>query len=626
MTSGNLTSSKKPSDLETTVNTATTANVALWTIYQTSISAVGYPTSGLTTSLLNNAGVSSTILSDTDTTLSNLQSNITSSGLSSSLSASDVENWIVDAAGFSGTTTYAQVQTATTNGWSIANFKTASSLGYSTSSADNTLFGEALGSSYTAHCRAEIDDDSASCSDLTKTQFNSAKSGSALLATKKTKVTAGTLVLSDLTELGLTTTALGSNPQQWQIDYLMTQLGTGNSVTKADWQTTITAFNSSTAALWKIAQIQSGASDHPTSDLSVSLLTGAGVSSSYTGISNIQTLLQGVITNATYTQSSDVTSASALDTWIAGLINPSWSTTPATSFSKAEDTVDSTGDQIVLTPASVDSTATITYTLSGDDASDFSVSGGTVTAAGTISPDTYSFTVTASTAYSTTSISRDFTLTVPDQVAQSSLSISTTYVNVSASKTLATSGGSGDGAISYTVTSGSCTVSGSTLTGASSVGNCTVKATKASTLSYESTSVTKVIKVVTTLAINPSKKYTDGKCGSGWHTQEFAISGGQSPYHMVAAGWKVTQASNVPTGSGLSGYISRAYSSGGLTTSQSSIKGIREFQRQSITGNKLKGRYRWTMNYNGSSSNNWINMKVEDAVGQTKWFAWELDC
>ncbi len=434
VTSGNLTSSKKPSDLETTVNTATTANVALWTIYQTSISAVGYPTSGLTTSLLNNAGVSSTILSDTDTTLSNLQSNITSSGLSSSLSASDVENWIVDAAGFSGTTTYAQVQTATTNGWSIANFKTASSLGYSTSSADNTLFGEALGSSYTAHCRAEIDDDSASCSDLTKTQFNSAKSGSALLATKKTKVTAGTLVLSDLTELGLTTTALGSNPQQWQIDYLMTQLGTGNSVTKADWQTTITAFNSSTAALWKIAQIQSGASDHPTSDLSVSLLTGAGVSSSYTGISNIQTLLQGVITNATYTQSSDVTSASALDTWIAGLINPSWSTTPATSFSKAEDTVDSTGDQIVLTPASVDSTATITYTLSGDDASDFSVSGGTVTAAGTISPDTYSFTVTASTAYSTTSISRDFTLTVPDQVAQSSLSISTTYVNVSASK------------------------------------------------------------------------------------------------------------------------------------------------------------------------------------------------
>ena len=99
-----------------------------------------------------------------------------------------------------------------------------------------------------------------------------------------------------------------------------------------------------------------------------------------------------------------------------------------------------------------------------------------------------------------------------------------------------------------------------------------------------------------------------------------------SPYEMVQAGWKVTQAQNVPTGSGLSGTISRAYSSGGLTTSQSSIKGSREFQRQTISGNKLKGRYRWTINYNGSSSNNWINMKVEDAVGQTKWFAWELDC
>ena len=328
VTSGNLTSSKKPSDLQTTVNTATTTNVALWTIYQTSISAVGYPTSGLTTSLLNNAGVSSTILSDTDTTLSNLQSNITSSGLSSSLSASDVENWIVDAAGFSGTTTYAQVQTATTNGWSTANFKTASSLGYSTSSADNTLFGEALGSSYTAHCRAEIDDDSASCSDLTKTQFNSAKSGSALLATKKTKVTAGTLVLSDLTALGLTTTALGSNPADWELEYLMSQLGTGSDVTKSDWQTTISAYNSSTAALWKLAQIAAGESGHPTSDLTIALIEAAGATSGVaTTVGASLSQLQSDITSSGLTTSS---SGTDIDNWVTEAAGFNSSTTFAT--------------------------------------------------------------------------------------------------------------------------------------------------------------------------------------------------------------------------------------------------------------------------------------------------------
>ncbi|MGC6471810.1 MAG: hypothetical protein ACON4W_02920 [Parvibaculales bacterium] len=283
ITSGNLTNSKKPADLKSTIDTATTANVALWTIYKTASGASGYPTSGLTTSLLSNAGVSTTILSDTDTTIANLQSNITSSGLTSSLTATDVENWIVDAAGFSSSTTYTQVQTATTNGWSIANFKTASSLGYTTSSADNTLFGQASGSDYTPHCQAEIDDSSASCTDLTKTQFESAKSGSALLATKKTKVTAGTLTLADLTELELTTTALGSNPPQWKIDYLETVLGTGDSVTKSNWQTTITNFSLSAASKWYLYQIASSSDTsgtYATSNATTTLFQNAGVSSS----------------------------------------------------------------------------------------------------------------------------------------------------------------------------------------------------------------------------------------------------------------------------------------------------------------------------------------------------------
>lgn len=328
ITSGNLTNKKKPSDLKSTIDAATTANVALWTIYQTASGASGYPTSGLTTSLLTNAGVSTTILSDTDTTISNLQSNITSSGLTSSLTATDVENWIADAAGFSSSTTYAQVQTATTNGWSIANFKTASGLGYTTSSADNTLFGQASGSTYTPHCQAEIDDSSASCTDLTKTQFESAKSGSALLGTKKTKVTAGTLTLADLTELGLTTTALGSSPADWELEYLMSQLGTGASVTKSDWQTTITAYDSATAALWKLAQIAAGESGHPTSDLTIAIIEAAGGTSGVaTTVGATITQLRDDVTSSGLTTSSTGTN---IDDWVTEAAGFNSSTTFAT--------------------------------------------------------------------------------------------------------------------------------------------------------------------------------------------------------------------------------------------------------------------------------------------------------
>ncbi|MGC6471808.1 MAG: hypothetical protein ACON4W_02910 [Parvibaculales bacterium] len=314
ITSGNLTNSKKPADLKSTIDTATTANVALWTIYKTASGASGYPTSGLTSALLTNAGVSSTILSDTDTTIGTLQSNITTSGLSSSLTSTDVENWVVDTAGFSSSTTYAQVQTATTNGWSIANFKAASNNGYTESSGDNTLYGEALTSTYTAACQAE-DSSATSCTDLSKTQFQAAKSYSALLVTKKAKVTAGTLTLADLTALGLTTTTLGASPASWELEYLMSQLGTGDSVSKGDWQTTINAFSSQTAAKWKLAQIASGSSDHPTSDLTVTLAeTAGGTSGAVANVgATIAQLRSGITTSGLTASSTDA----AINNWFA---------------------------------------------------------------------------------------------------------------------------------------------------------------------------------------------------------------------------------------------------------------------------------------------------------------------
>ena len=70
-----------------------------------------------------------------------------------------------------------------------------------------------------------------------------------------------------------------------------------------------------------------------------------------------------------------------------------------------------------------------------------------------------------------------------DQAALTASAGSTTLVT-SATTSLSASGGSGTGAVTYAVASGTCTISGTTLTAASSAGACTVTATKAADSTY----------------------------------------------------------------------------------------------------------------------------------------------
>ena len=74
----------------------------------------------------------------------------------------------------------------------------------------------------------------------------------------------------------------------------------------------------------------------------------------------------------------------------------------------------------------------------------------------------------------------------PALIAQPTLTVSAGSLSLrtSATTTLSASGGAGNGATSYAVASGSCTVSGTTLTAASSAGTCTVTATKAADSTY----------------------------------------------------------------------------------------------------------------------------------------------
>jgi hypothetical protein len=83
------------------------------------------------------------------------------------------------------------------------------------------------------------------------------------------------------------------------------------------------------------------------------------------------------------------------------------------------------------------------------------------------------------------------------------LAASPSSINVNGTSTLSTTGGSGTGAVSYTLVSGPCTLSGATLTG-TGVGSCVVTATKAADSTYASATSSPVT-VSVTLAVPSSQ-------------------------------------------------------------------------------------------------------------------------
>ncbi len=76
----------------------------------------------------------------------------------------------------------------------------------------------------------------------------------------------------------------------------------------------------------------------------------------------------------------------------------------------------------------------------------------------------------------------------PAPVAQASLTATAASITLapSATTTLGNTGGSGSGAVTYSVVTGTCTVSGTTLTAPATGGTCTVTASKAGDTSYQS--------------------------------------------------------------------------------------------------------------------------------------------
>ena len=119
----------------------TVAKASLFYVSQIAAGASGYPTSALTIALLQDAGMTTGAHTNVGATLTQLRSNITSSGLTTSSTTTNIDDWVTEAAGFNSGTTYSTVTTATGNGWTLANYKSAEDYtGWTSSSAHKDAY------------------------------------------------------------------------------------------------------------------------------------------------------------------------------------------------------------------------------------------------------------------------------------------------------------------------------------------------------------------------------------------------------------------------------------------------------------------------------------------------------
>ena len=122
-----------------------------------------------------------------------------------------------------------------------------------------------------------------------------------------------TLTAAQLTNVGLDLSDLGDPVPTLALEYLSDTLDSSATLTSA-WQTTIDAYDVSTASLWKVAQIAAGDSDHPTSDLTIALLEDAGMTDNATTTTGAT--LSSLKTNITASSLTTSSSGADIDTWV----------------------------------------------------------------------------------------------------------------------------------------------------------------------------------------------------------------------------------------------------------------------------------------------------------------------
>ena len=219
---------------------------------------------GYTTSVLkgNNASIS-TIQNDVFfRSIANLE------GASSFPSSAEIKNRINHAGGF--VTAAADGATVTT-----AHYTTAQSI--ATAYRANTDYSNFTAANFTACYNNDQTTQSGGANTCSVTSSAWAAEQAIITAfngLKSDLADNNTLTVAQLQSVGLDVTSIGSPAADWQLEYLSSALDQSASLVSA-WQTTINSFDNQTGALWKVGQVAAGASGHPDSDITSTLLNTA---------------------------------------------------------------------------------------------------------------------------------------------------------------------------------------------------------------------------------------------------------------------------------------------------------------------------------------------------------------
>jgi hypothetical protein len=315
--------------------------------------------------------------------------------------------------------------------------------------------------------------------------------GSALTLTTSGGTTAGSVLYSVTTGTASTCTESGGSLTAGSAGTCLvtaTMAGSGSYETVSSSQTTVTFAQSSQSTL-TVSSISGTYGSALTLTTSGGSGTGNVTYSAATGTASSCTV-SGTSLTAGSAGTCLVTATKAADTNYSSKAS-SQTTVTFAQAAQSTLTVSSTSGtlepHLTLTTSGGSGTGSVTYAATTGTASSCTVSGTSLTAG---SAGTCLVTATKATSTNYLSASSVQTTVTFAKANQSSLTISTTSGSFGTPLTLSTSGGTGDGAVTYVATPGtatSCSISGSSLT-AGSGGTCLVTATKASNTNYNSIS------------------------------------------------------------------------------------------------------------------------------------------
>jgi len=260
---------------------------------------------------------------------------------------------------------------------------------------------------------------------------------------------------------------------------------------------------------------------YSSSNLSVATIAGATITLVGVGSTNI------LATQAANGRFSTATVSTALN--VAKQTQATLRVTPSVA------TISEVTGTATLSTSGGSGTGAVTYAVT---AGSCTISGNTLTAGNVIETCSVSATKAGDVNYTPATASTSVSVIQRSQATLIATPAAASISTVSGRTTLSTSGGSGTGAVTYAVTTGSCTISGNALTAGRVAETCTVTATKAADASYTATSATTSVAVIlgsqATLVATPAAASISAVSGRTTLSTSGGSGTGAVPYAVTA--------------------------------------------------------------------------------------------